>query len=118
MKKLMKSMVGFFAVLAGAAIMIVLSHFAAWAKDPAPVINLDTTPIVRAAGASGSFAPIIKRAAPSVINIYSARTVHLRRNSAFDDPFFSQFFGDPSGGPSAGNIASAPASSFRPTDIF
>jgi serine protease Do len=98
MKKLMKSMVGFFAVLAGAAIMIVLFHFAAWAKDPAPVINLDATPIVRAAGASGSFAPIIKRAAPSVINIYSARTVHLRRNSAFDDPFFSQFFGDPSGG--------------------
>ena len=97
MKKLMKSMVGFFAVMAGAAMMVVLFHFAAWAKDPAPVINLDTTPIVRDAGASGGFATLVKKAAPSVINIYSTRTVHLRRNSAFDDPFFRQFFGDPSG---------------------
>jgi len=97
MKNLMKAMVGFFAVLLGAVMMVVLFHLTAWAKDSAPVINVDNTPIVRDGNAAGSFAPVVKKAAPSVINIYSTRTVHLRRNRAFDDPFFRQFFGDPSG---------------------
>ncbi len=97
MKNLMKPVVGFFAALVGAATVVVLFHHTAWAKDSAPVINLDTTPIVRDAKAAGSFSPVVKKAAPSVINIYSTRTVHLRRNRGFYDPFFQQFFGDSSG---------------------
>ena len=40
-----------------------------------------------------SFAPLVKRAAPSVVNIYTKRVVQERVNPFFNDPFFNQFFG-------------------------
>ena len=40
-----------------------------------------------------SFAPLVKAAAPSVVNVYTARVVK-RQSPFFDDPFFGQFFGD------------------------
>ncbi|MEM8758932.1 MAG: Do family serine endopeptidase [Pseudomonadota bacterium] len=41
-----------------------------------------------------SFAPVVKRAAPAVVNIYT-RTVKTRRGVRFrGDPFFERFFGD------------------------
>ncbi|GLK76168.1 serine protease [Methylopila jiangsuensis] len=40
-----------------------------------------------------SFAPVVRRVTPAVVNIYATRTE--RRRSAFlDDPFFRQFFGE------------------------
>ncbi|MGH7088404.1 MAG: trypsin-like peptidase domain-containing protein, partial [Stellaceae bacterium] len=39
-----------------------------------------------------SFAPIVKVAAPAVVNVYSRRVV--RQQPLFDDPVFRQFFGD------------------------
>jgi Do/DeqQ family serine protease len=39
-----------------------------------------------------SFAPIVRRAAPAVVNVYAARVVQ-NRSPFFDDPFFQQFFG-------------------------
>jgi len=44
-----------------------------------------------------SFKPIVKKVAPSVVNIYSAKTVRQAPAFApfFDDPFFRQFFGVP-----------------------
>ncbi len=45
-----------------------------------------------------SFAPLVKSAAPSVVNVYAARVVK-RQSPFFDDPFFEQFFGDQSQGP-------------------
>jgi Do/DeqQ family serine protease len=39
-----------------------------------------------------SFAPIVQRAAPAVVNVYAAHLVE-NRNPFFDDPFFRQFFG-------------------------
>jgi Do/DeqQ family serine protease len=41
-----------------------------------------------------TFAPIVKRTAPSVVNIYTRRVVKQRRPSLFNDPFFQRFFGD------------------------
>ncbi|MCW5700187.1 MAG: DegQ family serine endoprotease [Rhodospirillales bacterium] len=42
-----------------------------------------------------SFAPVVDRAAPAVVNIYSRRKVQTRGMSPlFDDPFFRRFFGD------------------------
>lgn len=39
-----------------------------------------------------SFAPLVKKTVPSVVNVYAARLVHAR--SPFEgDPFFEQFFG-------------------------
>jgi serine protease Do len=40
-----------------------------------------------------SFAPLVKRAAPAVVNIYAKRVVRTRVGSLFDDPFFRRFFG-------------------------
>jgi len=41
-----------------------------------------------------SFAPVVKRVAPAVVNIFSKRTVRERaRSPLFSDPFFQRFFG-------------------------
>jgi len=99
MNRLPKPVVGFFAGLTGAVAVMALFYFTAWAKEPAPAINVDKTPIVRDAKAVTSFAPVVKKAAPSVVNIFSTHIVHERlyRNPMFNDPFFRQFFGDPYG---------------------
>lgn len=40
-----------------------------------------------------SFAPLVKQAAPAVVNVYAARREQRPRNSFMDDPFFREFFG-------------------------
>jgi Do/DeqQ family serine protease len=40
-----------------------------------------------------SFAPVVRTAAPAVVNIYSRRVVQARVSPLFDDPFFRRFFG-------------------------
>ena len=40
-----------------------------------------------------SFAPVVRKAAPAVVNIFARRVVHTQ-NLLFNDPFFRQFFGD------------------------
>ncbi|HCD16263.1 MAG: Do family serine endopeptidase [Rhizobiales bacterium TMED83] len=40
-----------------------------------------------------SFAPVVAKVVPSVVNVYARRVVQ-RRRGLFDDPFFQQFFGD------------------------
>jgi serine protease Do len=97
-------MVRFFAALTGALAVVALFYFSARAKDAAPVISVDTSPIVRDAKAVTSFAPVVKKAAPSVVNIFSTHIVHERiyRNPMFNDPLFRQFFGDPPSGRGGG----------------
>ena len=48
-----------------------------------------------------SYAPVVKHAAPAVVNVYAAKMVTVR-NPLFDDPIFRRFFGAPGGlgGPS------------------
>src|SRR6266516_3972867 len=41
-----------------------------------------------------SFAPIVQRTAPAVVNVYAAKTVQ-NRNPLLDDPIFRRFFGIP-----------------------
>jgi Do/DeqQ family serine protease len=43
-----------------------------------------------------SFAPVVKRAAPAVVNVFSRRVVRTAQGPAalFNDPFFRRFFGD------------------------
>lgn len=46
-----------------------------------------------------SFAPLVKQAAPAVVNIYTRRVVReVQRSPLFDDPFFRRFFGQRFGG--------------------
>jgi serine protease Do len=41
-----------------------------------------------------SYAPLVKKAAPAVVNIYTKKVVRTTsRSPLFDDPFFQQFFG-------------------------
>ena len=42
-----------------------------------------------------SFAPLVKRTAPAVVNVYAARAVPAQRSPFAGDPFFGQFFGQP-----------------------
>jgi Do/DeqQ family serine protease len=55
-----------------------------------------------------SFAPLVKRAAPAVVNVYAQRVDKQPRNPIFDDPIFQRFFGDGRrpGGPTAQSLGS------------
>ncbi|HEY4982827.1 MAG TPA: trypsin-like peptidase domain-containing protein, partial [Pseudolabrys sp.] len=44
-----------------------------------------------------SYAPVVQRVAPAVVNVYAAKTVQ-NRNPLLDDPIFRRFFGVPGGG--------------------
>jgi S1-C subfamily serine protease len=40
-----------------------------------------------------TFAPIVKRVAPAVVNVYARSVVQTQTNPLFADPFFQRFFG-------------------------
>ena len=86
-----------FAVVTVAAGILSVSHLTSWGKDGQPVFTVSATPINRDAHAGTSYAPIVKKVAPSVVNIYSTRFVKERpmQNPLMNDPFFRQFFGNP-----------------------
>ncbi len=42
-----------------------------------------------------TFAPVVKRVAPGVVNVYSRTVVQQQANPFFNDPLFSQLFGSP-----------------------
>jgi serine protease Do len=92
-------MAGFCSVAIGAAIFGA-SAPASQARDTnaLPQIKIESTPIERETRAVTSYAPIVKRVAPSVVNIYSTRTLRERDNPLFSDPFFRHFFGPDDGG--------------------
>jgi len=57
-----------------------------------------------------SFAPIVKKAQPAVVNVYASRTDKRPRDPLFDDPIFQRFFGEGGssrpGGPTARSLGS------------
>jgi serine protease Do len=63
---------------------------AAAALGPA---SAQTPPASREAIAA-SFAPIVKKAAPAVVNVYSRRIVQSNDSPFANDPFFRRFFGE------------------------
>ena len=80
----------------GAVALLAVSRFPLWARDGQPGITVSSTPINRDSRSGNSYAPVVKKAAPSVVNIYSSRYVKQRfyHNPMMADPFFRQFFGD------------------------
>lgn len=46
-----------------------------------------------------SFAPVVKKAQPAVVNVYASRVDRRPRNPLFDDPIFRHFFGGGNGPP-------------------
>jgi len=97
MRHFSRSFIGFFFGMAGALALVAIFHLTLWGKGAQPAIRADATPVNRDAKLGASFAPVVKKAAPSVVNIYSTHIVHIRpmRIPVFADPFFRQFFGDP-----------------------
>ena len=60
-----------------------------------PDIKWDTTPLPQDVKARTSFAPIVRKVAPSVVNVYSTRTARAPSQIPFfNDPMFRRFFGD------------------------
>jgi len=100
MKLILRSLAGFFSALVVALAIIAVFRVTSWGKDAGPAIKVDTTALERSPQLGTSFAPVVKKAAPSVVNIYTTRVIHMRlqRSPFFDDPFFRQFFGAPPGG--------------------
>ncbi len=68
------------------AIALVLALAAPAAAEPKLVPQSNTEMTL-------SFAPVVKKAAPAVVNVYASRTEKVQRNPLFDDPVFQQFFG-------------------------
>src|SRR5437899_666162 len=62
-----------------------------------PKLNTDDTSLPCEARPNFTFGPIIKKVSPSVVNIYTAKTVreNPRLSPLLDDPLFRQFFGAP-----------------------
>jgi len=80
-------------VLIGLAVALTLVAGAASAQDQERRVPQSPAEMVL------SFAPIVKRVAPAVVNVYASRTVRQRVSPFFSDPFFRRFFGDRGGGP-------------------
>jgi Do/DeqQ family serine protease len=74
----------------GGLLAVLLTVFAAW---PAPAQQQRVVP-ESAPAMKQSFAPVVKRAAPAVINVYVSRKVKQIVSPFANDPFFSRLFGD------------------------
>jgi Do/DeqQ family serine protease len=71
-----------------AAVFVVLALAApAWAETAKTVPQSKTE-------VNLSFAPLVKKAAPAVVNVYAQRVDKQPRNPIFDDPIFQRFFGN------------------------
>ncbi len=90
----------------------------AWGKGALVVVGMGLTAVVVAAplmtpaaaqkrvaptsreAIRQSFAPIVRTAAPAVVNVYVRKRVRTFRSPFANDPFFRHFFGDRAGRPS------------------
>jgi Do/DeqQ family serine protease len=71
-----------------------LTALACLAAMPAALAQTKAAPQSRAE-IQASFSPVVKQAAPAVVNVYGARVEQQRGQNPFrDDPFFRRFFGD------------------------
>ena len=60
----------------------------AWAQTDAKVVPQDAGQVRL------SFAPVVKKARPAVVNVYASHVETVSHNPLFDDPVFKRFFGD------------------------
>ncbi|MDF1856930.1 trypsin-like peptidase domain-containing protein [Pseudooceanicola sp.] len=77
-----------------APILLALTLALTLALSGAAVGMAETRVPVSQGEISLSFAPLVKHAAPAVVNIYASRVVEARTSPFADDPFFREFFRD------------------------
>jgi serine protease Do len=86
-------------VLAGGSGPAVLAKEKDKAPDHPPLkLEVDSTPINRDSGDAVSYAPMVRRASPSIVNIKSSKKVRTEVPQFFNDPMFRHFFGAPGQG--------------------
>lgn len=96
MKRFSRVMFGVWSAVIGGVIVFAAMQRTSQGRETnsPPEIKVEDTPIEREAHGVTSYASIVKHVAPSVVNIYSSRTVSEREmNPFFNDPFFRHFFG-------------------------
>ncbi len=80
-------------------VTVLVTALGAGQRSPVAAQQQKAPPPSREA-AQYSFAPIVKRAAPSVVNVYVRSRVQAINSPFAGDPFFRRFFGDEFGKPS------------------
>jgi Do/DeqQ family serine protease len=85
------------AAIGGGVVVMAANHLSppvgAQTPPPTQATAVETVPRDRAE-ISLTFAPVVRQAAPAVVSIYARRVVEERVNPFFNDPLFSQLFGD------------------------
>ena len=78
-----------------AVALVAVVHLTLWGRETPPQFNVSATPVNRDRQGT-SYAPVVKKVAPSVVNIYSTRFIKERpmMNPFMNDPVFRQFFGN------------------------
>src|SRR5207302_1287894 len=69
-------------------------------RRPTVSVAVNDAPLERQTKFTTSFAPVVKKVAPSVVNVFTTKTVRNPMPAltpSFDDPFFRRFFGSPFG---------------------
>lgn len=81
----------------GVALLVIAGVYGG--TEPPAVAQQRMPPPTREA-AQYSFAPIVRTAAPAVVNVYVRSRVKVANSPFMDDPFFRRFFGEQFGQPS------------------
>jgi len=69
-------------------------------RRPTVSVAVNDSPLERQTKFTSSFSPVVKKVAPSVVNVFTTKTVRNPMPEItpfFDDPFFRRFFGSPFG---------------------
>jgi serine protease Do len=110
MRSISKPMLNLFSVMLGALMAVAavsrlpLERMTPVAGAPGAMVKIkvEETPPSRERLVASSFAPAVRKAAPSVVTIFSTRTVREDPSEAMmNNPLFRHFFGDDLKGPSS-----------------
>ncbi len=104
--KLTRTFIGVSSAAMAVAGLIATVHLVAHAQESTPAIRVESTPVDRNSHQGPSYAPIDKKVAPSVVNIYTARFIKERviSNPFFNDPLFRRFFGSQDDGGNGAHV--------------
>jgi len=95
------------ALLAVAACRLPAATESASVNPPAR-LRVDSSPIPDDVRQATSYAPVVKRVAPSVVNVFTTKMVAVPRNHPFlEDPTWRRFFGLPDDGEEGGRSSRA-----------
>jgi serine protease DegQ len=84
------------ATIAVAVLFVVSTFRPEWlpARSSAPVAVVQSTPSAPSAARAVSYSDAVRRATPSVVNIFTSKEIRAPRHPLLNDPLFRRFFGD------------------------